>query len=443
MSQSPASPPTAARKKLPIPVPFFYGWVIVACVSIAAFMGSGVTNVVMSVMLKPIADETGWSRTAISVAISSGLLFGGVLSPLAGRLADRYGARWLIPPGGLVSGLMYLATAYVTSFPSFFVAYVVNRGVASSMMGGVVDQAAVVNWFYLRRPRAMGIVGMVGALGGTVMALTAQGLMDSGGSWRTVMLVYGVATLTLVVVPSAVLLRGRPEDLGLTLDGMPPEQAARAAAEWAQRTGRTTAEEANWTLRQVLRTKSFWLIMASMCLTFFAIASVGVHQVAYFTDQGISPTMAALVIGVYTFSSAVSSLIWGFLTERFDERHLNVAALLLAAAAIWFLTTVTTPLAAFLFAIAYGLFARGEGTLINILLAQYYGRENFGTISGFVRPFQAGAAALGPVAAALTYDYTGSYIRAFYVLIGVLLLGAFFMFIARRPHPHPAPLTLP
>lgn len=435
MLRPPTASPSAiqvAPQRAPITTPFFYGWVIVACVSTAAFVGSGVTNVVMSLMLKPISEETGWSRTMISIAISSGLLAGGLVSPPVGHLADRYGARMLIPPAGFISGLMYLAIAYVTAFPVFFLTYVVNRAVTSSAMGGVVDQAAVANWFYYRRPRAMGVVGMVGALGGTVMALVAQVLMEYA-SWRAVMVVYGVLTLLLVVTPSALLLRRRPEDLGLTLDGFRPAQAAAVGALWVQRTGRSSAEEYNWSLSEVVRTRVFWLIIASMSLTFFAIASVGVHQVAYYTDRGIAPAVAAIVLSVYTFSSAASSLLWGFLTERFDERLLNVGALLLAAAAIWFLTLVDNPFSALIFAIGYGLFARGEGTLINILMAQYYGRQNFGVISGFARPFQAASGALGPVVAALTFDFTNSYIGVFYALFGVLLVAALLMFLARRP----------
>ncbi|MCX6023091.1 MAG: MFS transporter, partial [Chloroflexi bacterium] len=180
-------------------------------------------------------------------------------------------------------------------------------------------------------------------------------------------------------------------------------------------------------------TPALWLIIASLGVATFGITSVGVHQVAYLTDRGIAPAVAAAVLSIYTLSSATANLMWGVITEYLDERALNVGALTLAAGAIWFLTTVDTTAAAFGFAACFGLFARGESALINILLAHYYGRQNFGAITGFTRPFQAGAGAVGPVVAGMTFDMTGRYIGAFSVLIGMFLTAALLMFLARKP----------
>src|SRR5207249_11536615 len=100
-------PPTARTRRPPLRTPFFYGWVVVACVAAASFLASGTTNVVMSVLLKPMTDETGWSRTQISAALGAGAIAAGILSPFAGWLADRFGGRVLIPLGGAISGVLY------------------------------------------------------------------------------------------------------------------------------------------------------------------------------------------------------------------------------------------------------------------------------------------------------------------------------------------------
>ncbi len=223
VSSSPHKP-----DRQPIATPFFYGWVVVACASMAAFLASGTSNVVMSVMLKPITEETGWSRTAISTTLATGALLGGLGSPMAGRLVDRYGARLLMAPGGFIAGVLYLLIAQATVFPMFFITHVANRAISTASIAGIVGQAAVANWFFFRRPRAMGIVAMTGSLGASVMAIVAQFLLEHA-TWRAVMLTYGVLMLVCVVGPNAWLMRRRPEDLGLALDGFAVVRAAGAA----------------------------------------------------------------------------------------------------------------------------------------------------------------------------------------------------------------------
>lgn len=433
-SSAPSSSENLHRPKgLPLTTPFFYGWVIVACVATASFLASGTTNVVISVLLKPINEETGWSRTMISSALGVGALASGLLSPASGWLADRIGGRALLSIAGALCGSLYLVVGQALTFPLFMVSYAANRAIAWSSLAGVVGQATVANWFAVRRPRALGAVGMAGALGGSAMAILAQFLLDRIG-WRGVMMTYGVLTLVLVVAPSALLVRRRPEDVGLTQDGMPPAQTGAAAAT-RDNAARRGGPEYHWTLSQAMRTPALWLITASGSVALFGVSGVSVHQIAYFTDKGIPAEAAAGVLAVYTFSSAVAALMWGFLTEQFDERAMSVISLLFAAACVWFLTTVSTPGGAFLFGAMFGVCARGQNTLVSIVFAQYYGRTSFGAISGFAMLFQTCAAAAGPLAAAYAFDTAGTYVGEFYLLIGVFLLASFLMFLARRPIP--------
>src|SRR5688572_29381221 len=118
----------------PLPIPFFYGWVVVACVASAGFLASGTTNVVVSVLLKPMTEETGWSRTMISSALGVGAIAAGVLSPLTGLLVDRFGGRVLVPIGAAMSGVLYILTGQAAAFPLFLVSFAANRAVAWAVM---------------------------------------------------------------------------------------------------------------------------------------------------------------------------------------------------------------------------------------------------------------------------------------------------------------------
>ena len=433
-----ASTPDSESKqpldRLPFTPPFFYGWVIVACAIVNQFLGSGTSNVVLSVLLKPIEDETGWTRTMIAASVSVGALGSGLLSPFAGRLADRFGGRVLMSAGGAICGSLYIAVAHATAFPLFILGHAANRAIASATMSGVVSQATVTKWFDARRPRVLGMVGTAGALGASAMGIAAQTLMVQIG-WRGVMTINGLLTLALVVLPCAIFIRRRPEDVGLLPDG-----ATTAERPPVQTQGRQLRRgtEYPWTLSQALHTRSYWLVICSSAMAMFGVTGISTNQIAYFTDQGIDPAVAASALVVYTFSSAIASLIWGFLTERFEERSISVLGFLLGAGCVAFLTTVDSGVKAYVFVAIFGLCARGQMTLVTIVFAQYYGRQHFGAIYGLAAMFQTLASAIGPVAAALTFDMTGSYLGAFRLLVGLFLVAAFVMFLAKKPTPPPA-----
>ena len=428
-------PPTS---KLPFTPPFFYGWIIVACAVINAFMGTGTLNVVISVLLKPIGDETGWSRTMIASALGTGAIASGLMSPWAGKLADRFGGRVLMPAGGFICGVLYIALAQATAFPVFLLCYAVNRAIAWTCMNGVVSTTTVSRWFDAHRPRAMGFVAMANGLGTAGMAVFAQFLLGDIG-WRGIMMIYGVLTLTLVVGPGALLIRRSPEEAGLVPDGL--SSAQRTAEATTNRHAQRSGGDYPWTLSEAMRTPALWLITASASIALFGITGVSVHQIAYFTDHGMAPEAAAGLLAVYTFSSAAASLAWGFATERFDERICAAVSLVFASGCVWLLTTVDSTLGAFIFVALFGTCARGSNTLVAIVFAQYYGRSNFGAISGFAAMFQTFAGAAGPLVTAIVFDVTGSYLGMFNVLLVLFLASALLMFLAKRPVPQSPTLT--
>ncbi|HLH21859.1 MAG TPA: MFS transporter [Chloroflexota bacterium] len=409
----------------------FYGWYILGVAMLAAFLAAGSSQLFMSIMLKPMTDDFGWSRTATTGAITLGTILAGLVAPVFGRLADRHGPRLLMTLGALLLAGSYFALAQLGELWQFYAVYVTARGLTTPMLTGVVPMTAATNWFRRMRGRALGFIAMCTPLGGAVLAFSGELIIESA-SWQTVFIVFAMLTLTLLVVPAAMLLRRTPEEMGLLPDGAPSLPPATAAP-----TPPTRGHELSWTLSEALRTPTLWLITAAGVVAAMANTAVGFHLVAYYTDVGLPATEAVTALSVYAFSGAIASGLWGWFTERLSERMMAVVVSLLSAGAIMYLLWVRDLLGAIAFAVLFGLTSRGGSTLTNIILAQYFGRRAYGTISGFVNPFTMVGLGLGPTIGALCFDLTGSYHVEFTFFAVASVVTAGLIWLARHPGPPP------
>ena len=126
-------------------LPFFYGWVIVAIVVLAGILAAGVSNITMAVVLKPISDDLGWSRSLTAAAVTLGALAGGILSPFFGPLADRFGPRYLLPLGGALVGLLAFGVSVSTEPWQFYATFIPARALTEFLLCGVISFTAVTN----------------------------------------------------------------------------------------------------------------------------------------------------------------------------------------------------------------------------------------------------------------------------------------------------------
>jgi MFS family permease len=411
--------------------PFFYGWIIVAISMLAGFFSAGVSNITMAVVLKPISDDLGWSRALTAAAVTAGAISGGVLSPFFGPLADRLGPRLLLPAGGTLVGLLAIGVGLSTEPWQFYATFVPARALTEFLLCGIVPFTAVANWFYIKRPRAMGLVAMSVPLGASALSLVYQFFIAHYG-WRSAFLALGIALWVLVVIPGAIFLRRQPEDLGLTPDGLsavPPHDGPLSPGEERQK----TVAERSWTRGDAMRTNTLWLIVASTFLASLGTGGIAFHTVAYFTDNTIAPGIAAGALSVMALSGAMGNGLWGALAERMQPRLLSVATMLISAGAVALLTQVSGPLTAYIFAVLFGLNARGAAVLTQILLARYFGRRSYGAISSVLDPFHKGGLGIGALIAGISFDLIGNYQTIFTIFLANYLLSALLIFLARRP----------
>jgi MFS family permease len=411
-------------------LPFFYGWLIVAIAMLAGFLGSGVSNITMAVVLKPISEDLGWSRTLTAAAITIGSLAGGLLAPVFGPMADRLGPRLLLPAGAGLVGLLVIALSLSTEPWQFYATFVPARALAETLLVGVVTMTAIANWFYLKRPRVMGLVALAVPLGSSVLSLVYQFFITNYG-WRSAFLALGIALWIFVVLPGVIFLRRQPEDLGLLPDGANP--AIRMTPEAKRRSRQEEQVEHSWELREALGTRTLWLLIAGAFLASISTGGIAFHLVAYYTDVSIEPAIAAGALSLMALSGALGNGIWGTLAERVNPRALSIFTMCLSAAAVALLTQVEIPATAYLFAVLFGANARGSAVLMQILTARYYGRRSYGAISSVLEPFHKGGLGIGALFAGFAYDFAGNYQMIFALFLVCYLVSGFMVFLARSP----------
>ena len=417
--------------------PFYYGWLVLGLSGAGAFAATAIAGVVLGGVQPYILEDTNWSRTSIGLAASCGVWLSGLCAPFAGRLADRYGPRWLMPVGVVVLGLSMLAIGGVHTAWQFFLAAVIGRAISQPFLIGVVPRTMAVNFFNRRRNIALALAGIYRPISGALI-IQAFSAIAVFADWRTAFRYLGFFSLALAV-PMIIIMRRRPEDIGLLPDGAAPNPSdtesspAGSEATSARSAGPRAVSETSSTAKEALRTRAFWVMATVTFLNVAATSGLGFSLVPHLREfAGLTTPQAAGVLSVSTFL-ALGSLVWGQLAGRVTARWCIVAALALSAAAALALLRVDSLLAAYVFGVLWGLFHGGLEVLMYILLADYFGRNSYGTIAGTLRPFEAGGLGVGQLVGPLIYDFTGSYTLLILFSSGFLALSAALMLLTRRP----------
>jgi sugar phosphate permease len=403
---------------------------------LATFAATGVSLVVFGGIQVFITDDTGWKKSTISFAVTAGTWASGLLAPLIGRLADRYGPRWLMPGGIIVAAASFFWLAGAQGLWQFFAAYILGRAISNPVLIGVVPSTVAVNFFRRRRNIALALTSTFRPIGSAINIQIISIIAVHYG-WRAAYRYLGVLSL-LLVVPVVLVMRRQPEDIGLLPDGArragpgPERLAARAGESSRQEMGHGDPE-LSWTLRAALRTRTFWLITITAAFGTLASGTVIFSLVPYLAeDAGLSKGQAAGVLSLGTFL-AITTLGWGYLADVVTPRRCLVVALAVSGIMVLYLTTVSSLAAALAFALVFGTFSGAADSLQSMMLAQYYGRGSYGSILGVFVTFQIMALGLGPALGSVVREVTGSYNVLYLILAAAYIMAGLLIFLVRAP----------
>jgi sugar phosphate permease len=403
-------------------LPFFYGWVILACLCCAGFARQGPAVATLSIFVEPLTREFGWSRTALSGAVSLGGVLAALISPLIGPLVDRYGSRAALSGAVLVTGAAMMLLSLTQSLLVFYLSFCIAR----MNWAGPFELAiygALNNWFVARRAFATSVATVAQMAGLVAMPLIAQFAMQRSG-WRFGWLAIGSLSLMVGLLPVWLFMVRRPEDLGLLPDRQPAADSS---------TRRPRLDEPSFSRREAVGTAAFWSLLLYTVLAYPVQAGVSLHQAAHLIERGVAPTSAAAIISTFSLTSAVASLGCGFLPRWLPIRYPLASIGALLALATLLMLGIASSAQGYVAAALFGFGIGGLLTLLPIAWADYFGRANFASIRSVALSAQVLAQAAGPLLSGALHDWTGNYVlslNCFAVLSGLGILAAL---MARRP----------
>ena len=411
--------------------PFYYGWVILGLSGIASYSSRPLMSVaVLTVFVVPMSEQFGWTRAQFAGAVSLGGVLGVVAAPLVGAVLDRYGAGMVVGISSGIAGLCAVALGAVSHIWLFYLVYVPGRMVFASPLE-LGTSVAVSNWFIRRRPFALALNHVSQGSGLAIMPLAAQAITGAW-SWGTAWYALGAWTVAVGVVPAMLLMARRPEDLGLEPDGgSKPRSDGRQTNSARRPLG--VQDEINFTLRQSTRTRAFWLMVLFSFASFIVQAGVSLHQVPHFVDQGVPASVAVWTASTFAISQVPASIFWSAASQRSAARFIMLASGLVVSCG-----AVTTAFASSITMGVVGAFILGFGVgglhiIGRLIWADYFGRLHLGAIRAWGLAAQVGGQALGPIAAGLAVDRTGSY-QGVFLAFGINLAAvSLLMLIATRP----------
>lgn len=400
----------------------YYGWVIVAALGLTETVSWGVLYYAFSVFLVPMQRELGWSTGTLTGAYSLALLLSGLAAPLVGRWLDRHGPRMLMTAGSVLGALLVLAWSRVDTLWAYYLIW----ALIGLVMATTLYEPAfttIIHWFDRDRAKALLAVTVAAGFASTIFLPLSAWLVAALG-WRSALLILAVLLAVLTVPPHLALLRRRPDDLGLMVDGRPPEPDGTAVP--------ATARHRGVELRTALRDPAFWWLAIAFALETFATVAISVHLIAYLTERGDGARFAAAAAGLIGAAQVGARILATLFGNRLSQITLTAMVFALQAVAVVILIGWPTRSGVLTAVLLLGA-GRGVVTLMRAgLVAEFYGRTNYGAINGTLALFLTGARALAPVGAGIAYTLAGGYQPVLWAMATCSLLAAAAMGQVRR-----------
>ena len=382
--------------------------VVLACGGIILMLALG-TRQGFGLFLRPMSLDLGWGRETFSFAIALQNLVWGLAMPVAGAIADRFGAGRVLVAGGLAYGLGLIAMAHATSPLGLQLAAGLGIGLGLACTGFGVVLAVVARAFPPeKRSVAVGITGACGSFGQFVMLPWSHSLIAQFG-WLNALLVLGASAFLMIPLGAALAGRNRAAD--------------------------ESTQSISAALAEAMAHRGFWLLTASFFVCGFQTIFIMTHLPAYLVDRGLGPAAGMAALATLGFFNILGSYFAGSLGARYSRKWLLAWIYIVRAIAIAiFIATPLTQVGMYLFAAVLGLTWLGTVPLTNSLVGQIFGVKYLSTLFSIAFLGHQLGAFIGAWAGGAIFDLSGSYLPVWLAAIGLSVVAAILcMPIDERP----------
>ncbi len=401
----------------------FYGWIIVIIGAVTQFF-QGIASLAFSAYLGPLQNQFGWSRAALAGPRSVTQVEGAITGPFEGLLVDRFGPRRVVAAGIFLTGVGFILFGIMDSYWMYYLSsMVITLGIG--LQGLLVMSVTVNNWFNKRRTIANSVMGLGYSMSG-VIGVPAITFIILQSNWQ--MAAFVTAGFVWVVgFPFVMLLRVGPETIGSVPDGKVPDASA-AEQDYV-------VEEYDFTLKEAVRTRAFWLLAVGWSISNIGILGVQVHLFLHLESVGLPTAMVALVWTVASLSNIPARLLGGFFGDRLPKSIMLGVSVILMAVAVYILAIADSPALAFLYAVVFGIGWGIRTPIVNAIQGEYFGRKSQGIIRGWLQSLGLPIIIAAPVVAGYMADLQGTYRPVFSIMAAIMLVGSILIFFATRPAP--------
>ncbi|WP_417516169.1 MFS transporter [Minwuia sp.] len=405
-------------------LPFFYGWLIVGIVFVT--VGISVSaRTSFSLIVPPLIDEFQWERGLVAGAFSAGFLLSAVLGPMIGRMMDRYGPAIVVETGVICVASGLVLARWVSEPWHLYATLGLLVVTGANFMSYTAQSMYLPNWFQKHRALAISLAFSGAGIGGMILLPLFQNIIGTEG-WRQACFYLGLLTFFLLA-PLNLLLRRRPEDLGLHPDGQKTEPGG-ASPGSRYRIVDPAWVAVEWTLSRAMRTARFWWIAIGYFSALFIWYVAQVHQTKYLLDIGFSGPVAAQALGLVVMVAIPGQILLGALSDRIGREA--VWALSSFGFAICFVALIVmrdhpSAFLLYLMVVSQGFLGYAMTSVLGPIVAEIFEGPHFGSIFGVVTVALIGGGAVGPWVAGEIHDATGSYDLAFKICLGLCVLSGF------------------